>query len=93
MDVRVLVCWHPGNVFHASVTSMDFSRGWYRFYGSKRECAEHLCHLNLITILDQDEVLISDFDIEDRILTTESDTVPELLEAAGFVEFTPKKVN
>lgn len=93
MDVRVLVCWHPGDLFHASVIFVDFSRGWYRFYSSKRECADHLRDLGLITIMDQDQVVKSDFDLEDRILTTSSETTVEILEAAGFVEFTPRKLN
>jgi hypothetical protein len=93
MEVRVLVCWHPGDIFHASVASRDFSRGWSKQYASKLECADDLCQIGLITIMDRQDVLESNFDIEDRILTTETDTVPELLEHAGFVEFTPSKLN
>jgi hypothetical protein len=43
--------------------------------------------------MDRQDVLESNFDIEDRILTTDTDTVPELLQNAGFVEFTPSKLN
>jgi hypothetical protein len=93
MDVRVLVCWHPGDIYHASVASRDFSRGWSKLYPSKRACADDLCQIGLITIMDRQDVLESNFDIEDRILTTETDTVPELLENAGFVEFTQSKLN
>jgi hypothetical protein len=93
MDVRVLVCWHPGDIFHASVASRDFSMGWSKLYPSKRACADDLCQIGLITIMDRQDVLESNFDIEDRILTTDTDTVPELLQNAGFVEFTPSKLN
>jgi hypothetical protein len=93
MDVRLLICWHPGNIFQASVTTLDFARVWNKVYPSKRECAADLALLGLLTIMDQDDVLKSDFDTKNRILTTTTSAEPEVLDEAGFVEITPAKPN
>jgi hypothetical protein len=43
--------------------------------------------------MDQDDVLRSEFDTEDRIIWTRTDADPELLKSSGFVEIIPAKPN
>ena len=93
MNVRLIICWHPGDVYQASVTTLDFAGLWHKFYPSKSECVSDLAQLGLLTIMDQDDVLKSDFDIKDRVLTTVASTEEDLLTKAGFVKITPAKLN
>jgi hypothetical protein len=84
---------YPGNIFQASVTTLDFARMWYKMYPSKLECVADLSQLGLLTIMDHDDVLKSDFDTKDRILTTTTSAESEALDEAGFVAITPAKLN
>jgi hypothetical protein len=93
MDVRVLICWHPGDVFQASVIALEAGKSWNKIYPSKSECLADLCQIGLLTIWDQDDMLESDFDKRDRVLIVRSTVEAEVLAHADFVETTPAKVN
>jgi len=71
----------------------DLCRGWSRVYSSKRVCAIDLGRIGLITILEQDEVLESDFETRDGILSTSASVEAAVLEQAGFVEIERASVN
>jgi hypothetical protein len=93
MDVRVMILWHPGNTYHASVMAHDLSRMWSKMYPSKLVCAIDLGRIGLLTIMDQDEVLKSDFVTRERVLMTHTSVEVEVLEQEGFNEFIPPKLN
>jgi hypothetical protein len=93
MDVRVVICWHPGNLYQASVMTVDLARAWTKIYPSKLVCAIDLRRIGLLTIMDQDDLLRSDFDTKDKIIWTRTDADPELLKSSGFVEIIPTKLN
>ena len=93
MDVRILICLHPGNVFHVSVALVDCDRGWHKLYRSKAECVEELARAGLLTILDQDAVMRSDFHSKERILVFQANIEMETLSEAHFVETTPVWIN
>jgi hypothetical protein len=93
MDVRVVICWHPGNLYHASVLTVDLCRAWAKVYPSRLACATDLRQIGLLTIMDQDDLLRSDFDTRDKIIWTNDDADPELLKKSGFVEIIAATVN
>jgi hypothetical protein len=93
MNVRVLICWHPGNLYQATVMTCDLVRGWTKVYPSKLVCAIDLARLGLLTMMEQEDVLQSDFDIKDKILSTNASVEAEELEKGGFEEIITAKVN
>jgi hypothetical protein len=93
MDVRVVICWHPGNLYHASVLTVDLARAWNKMYPSRLACAIDLRQIGLLTIFDQDDLLRSDFDTKDKIIWTRVDADPEFLKKSGFTEIIPAKPN
>ena len=93
MDVRVLILGHLGNIFQASVMTQDLARMSNEMYPSKLVCAIDLLRIGLLTIMDQDDVLQSDFETRDKILMTHTTIEADVLEEAGFVEIIPAKVN
>lgn len=93
MDVRVLICWHPGNTFQATVMSFDVIRGWSKVYPSKQDCMDDLWHIGLLTLVEHFDGLRSSFDIEDRMLIARAITEQSVLKEAGFVEIIPAKAN
>jgi hypothetical protein len=93
MDVRVVICWYPGNLYQSSVMTVDMTRAWGKVYPSRLACAIDLCQIGLLTIMDQDDMLRSDFDTKDRMLLHLSTVEAKALEEAGFVEMSPAKLN
>jgi hypothetical protein len=93
MDVRVVICWRPGNVYHASVITVDLARAWSKVYPSRLACAIDLRQIGLLTILDQDDLLRNNFDTNDKIILARADADAELLEKSGFTEIIVAKVN
>jgi hypothetical protein len=73
--------------------TVDLARAWGKVYPSKLACAIDLRRIGLLTIMDQDDMLRSDFDTKDRIVWTRTDADPELLRRSGFVEIIPAKAN
>jgi hypothetical protein len=90
MDVRVLILWHPGDTFHASVVALDLGRGWHKVYTSKKECMDDLWRVGLLTLVERYDGMRSDFEVKDRILIAQAIIEAQELETAGFVETTPK---
>jgi len=93
MDVRVLIAWHPGNVFQVSVIALEAARRWRKLYPSKEVCADELWRLGLLTLVERYDALRSDFDTEDRVLILKTCAEVEVLTEAGFVEATTPKPN
>ena len=93
MNFCLIIRVRPGAVIQASVITVDCARGWSKIYPSKQECASDLREIGLVTILNQHDVMKSDFDMRDRILMFQTAAQAELLEEAGFVETTPVVVN
>jgi len=60
-------------------------------YGSKAECANDVYRMGLVTMMDHDEMLTSDFDLEDRVFIVQSDVETEVWVQAGFAESTRKQ--
>lgn len=93
MDVRVLICRHPGNLFQVTVMTSDLSRRWGRVYSCKHICATDLGRIGLLTIMDAATLLASDFDSRAAILTNDANVETVLLKEAGFVEIERARVN
>ena len=72
---------------------MEPGRRWRKIYPSKRECLAELTEIGLLTIWEQDDMLKSDFDKEDRVLVVRTKVEAEVLAHAGFEEMTAAKVN
>jgi hypothetical protein len=81
MDARLLIVWHPTDIYQACVIATDQPRGWIKTYYSKQECMMELSCMDLLTPTDADESLVSDFDVRDRILIVETETDPEKLDS------------
>ena len=90
MDVRLLICWHPGDTFQATVIAVGVGRGWHKMYPSKRECVNDLCRIGLLTLIERFDVMQRDFDINERMLVIPTIAEAKALQNAGFVESTPK---
>jgi hypothetical protein len=93
MDARLLICWHPTNIYQACVMFPEIPRAWTKTYYSKLECMTELRCIDILTPTDADEALASDFDVKDRIVIVRTDTDPETLREAGFDEKAPQVVN
>jgi hypothetical protein len=93
MDFCLLIRVRPGDVFQASVITVDCARAWRKTYPSKEDCASELCEIGLVTILSQHDLMNSDFDMNDRTLLFMTAVQAEFLEEAGFVETTQKRLN
>ena len=93
MDVRLLIGWHPGDIYHASVIAVDVARAWHKLYRSKVECVDELGLLGLLTMMEQYDVLHSGFETKDKVFISIAIVEAEALEDAGFVESTPAKLN
>jgi hypothetical protein len=93
MDARLLLCWHPTDIYQVCVLAPGFAWGWTKIYSSKQACITELQSIDLLTPDDVDVVLASDFEVKDRILFTNVNTDPEILEGAGFAERVPDVVN
>ncbi len=93
LEVHVLISWHPGDVFQASVMASEWKRSWSKFFTSKQECLAELYLLGLLKTVDAEEVFGSDIDAKDEFFLLVSRAVPETLVAAEFVEVTHGKSN
>jgi len=93
MDVRVLIAWHPGNVFQVSVIALEAGRRWRKLYPSKEVCVDELWRLGLLTLVERYDALHGDFATQDKALVIQTTAEALELEEAGFVETTRQRVN
>ena len=93
MNIRLIICWRPENIFQASVSAVALGRVWGKLYRTELECATELLDLGLLTIMEQEDVLKNDFDWTTKVLTTMVTADSEVLLQSGFVETTPAKPN
>jgi hypothetical protein len=93
MDVRLLIVWHPTNLFQVCVFAPISARGWMKMYPSKMECFSELRGMDLLTCDEEDEALASDFDVKDRMLIIHAQADSQTLLEAGFTEDNPVTPN
>lgn len=93
MDVRLLIVWHPTNLYQVCVFAPAAARGWIKIYESKVECFNELREIDLLTCDEEDEALASDFDLKDHMLIIQAEADPQTLLEAGFTEDTPVTPN
>jgi hypothetical protein len=85
MDVRVLILWHPGDIFHVTVVGLYVGKGWHKMYPSQKKCIDDLYRLGLLTLVERYDALRSDLS-NDRIFIASAIIEADVLELAGFVD-------
>ena len=88
MDVRVIIVSHPDATYQVCVLAPEQLpvRSWMRMYDSKLLCMTELRSIDLLTPIEADDALATDFEGRDAVLVARTHTDPDTLSAAGFIE-------
>jgi hypothetical protein len=87
MDVRVIIVSRGDASYRVSVFVPGIhSCVWTIVYGSKQMCLTELGCVGLLSPIEVAAAHASDLDERDALLVIRTETEPEVLRAAGFVE-------